>query len=85
MATLAHPLNGFLAENIPWQWGKQYQEGFLKLKRILHSALLLAHYDPKKPVWLPADALSFGLGAVLSLLSEDEEEKPMAFASCTLS
>ena len=50
MATLAHPLNGFLAENIPWQWGKQYQEGFLKLKRILHSALLLVHYDPKKPV-----------------------------------
>ena len=85
MATLAHPLNGFLAENIPWQWSKQYQEGCLKLKRISQSAPLLAHYDPKKPVWLPADALSFGLGAVLSLLSEDEEEKPMAFASCTLS
>ena len=38
MATLAHPLNGLLAENIPWQWAKQCEEAFLKLKRIFQSA-----------------------------------------------
>ena len=26
--TLAHPLNGLLAENISWQWTKQCQEAF---------------------------------------------------------
>ena len=41
-ATLAHPLNGLFAENIPWQWTKQCQEEFLKLKRIFQSAPLLA-------------------------------------------
>ena len=85
MATLAHPFNGLLAENIPWQWTKQCQEAFLKLKRILQSPPLLAHYDPKKPVRLVFDASSFGLGAVLSQISEDGEEKPIAFASRTLS
>ena len=48
MVTLAHPLNHLLAENIPWEWTKQCQEAFLKLKGILQSAPLLVHYDPKK-------------------------------------
>jgi len=69
MATLAHPL---LTENIPWQWTKQCQKAFLKLKRILRSANFLAHYHQKKPVRLAVHASSFGLGAVLSHLYEDE-------------
>ena len=51
----------------------------------LQSAPLFAHYDPTKPVRLAVDASSFGLGAVLSHLSQDGKEKPIAFASCTLS
>ena len=85
MATLAHPLNRLLVENIPWKWSKQCQEAFVKLKGILQSAPLLAHYDPKKAVRLAVDSSSFGLGAVLSHVSEDGEEKPIAFVSCTLS
>ena len=57
----------------------------MKLKGILQSAPLLAHYDPKKAVRLAVDSSSFGLGAVLSHVSEDSEEKPIAFASRTLS
>ena len=82
MATLANPLNRLLVENIPWKWSKQCQEAFQKLKGILQSALLLTHYDPKKR--LAVDASSFGLGAVLSHVSEDGEEQPIAFASHTL-
>ena len=46
---------------------------------------LVGTLDPKKPVPLVVDASSFGLGAVLSHFSEDGEEKPIGFASCTLS
>ena len=45
----------------------------------------ITHYDPKKPVRLAVDASSFGLGAVMSHVSEDGEDKPIAFASRTLS
>ena len=69
MATLAHPLNRLLVEKIPWKWSKQYQEAFVKLKGILQSAPLLAHYDPKKAVRLAVDSSSFGLGAALSHVS----------------
>ena len=72
MATLTHSLNRLLVENIPWKWSKQCQEVFVKLKGILQSAPLLAHYDPKKAVRLAVD-------------SEGDEEKPIAFASGTLS
>ena len=85
MATLAHPLNRLLVENITWKWSKQCQEAFVKLKGILQSAPLLAHYDPRKVVRLAADSSSLELGAVLSHVSEDGEEKPIAFASRTLS
>ena len=81
MSTLANLLNRLLVENIPCQWSKQCQEAFQKLKGILQSASLLTHYDPKKPVRLAVDASSFGLGAVLSHVSEGDEEKPIAFAS----
>ena len=65
MAALAHPLNRLLVENIPWKWSKQCQETFQKLKGILQSAPLLAHYDPTKLVRLAVDLSSYGLGAVL--------------------
>ena len=85
MATLVHPLNRLLLENAPWKWSTQCQETFQKLKNILKSAPLLAHYDPAKQVRLAVDASSFGLGAVLLHVTVDQEERPIAFASHTLS
>ncbi|KAK2551606.1 Retrovirus-related Pol polyprotein from transposon 17.6 [Acropora cervicornis] len=49
IATLVHPLNRLLLENAPRKWSIQCQETFRKLKDILKSAPLLAHYDPAKP------------------------------------
>ena len=85
MATLVHPLNRLLLENAPWKWSIQCQETFRKLKDILKCAPLLAHYDPVKPVGLAVDASSFDLGAVLSHVTADQEERPIACASSTLS
>ena len=84
MSTLVNPLNRLLAHDVPWGWTQDCQEAFQKLKEALLNLPLLAHYDPSQPVRLAVDASSYGLGAVLSHISDDGEERPIAYASRTL-
>ena len=49
------------------------------------SAEVLAHYDPSLPIKLDCDASAVGLGAVLSHTFPDGTERPIAYASRTLS
>ena len=46
---------------------------------------MLVHYDPSKPLILSVDAGPHGIGAVLSHRLEDGSEKPIEYASRTLS
>ena len=85
MSTLVNPLNRLLAHDVPWGWTQDCKEAFQKLKEALLNSPLLAYYDPNQPVRLAVDASSYGLGAVLSHVSDDGEERPIAYASRTLS
>ena len=49
------------------------------------SAGVLAHYDPVLPLKLDCDALAYGVGAVLGHVYPDGSERPIAYASRTLS
>ena len=69
----------------PWAWTETCQVSFKKMKELLLNSPLMAHYDPNKPVRLAVDASSYGLGAVLSHVFDDGEEKPIAYASRSLS
>ena len=40
--------------------------------------------DPTLPIKLAADASAYGVGAVISHRMPDKTERPIAFASCTL-
>ena len=48
------------------------------------SSNVLAHYDPQLPLKMAADASAYGIGAVISHQYPDGTERPIAFASRTL-
>ena len=50
----------------------------------MSSDLVLAHYDPTLPLNLAADASAYGVGTVISQKYQDDSDRPIAFASCTL-
>ena len=45
---------------------------------------VLTHYNQASPVRLATDALAYGVGALLSHVGPEGEERPIAFASRTL-
>ena len=57
-------------------------KAFQESKDLLTSNTLLVHFNP---LHLMCDASPYGIGAVLSQIDEQGIERPVAYASCTLS
>ena len=84
-ASILHPLNQLLHKQTKWVWSKECERSFKLAKEKLVSTEVLAHYDPALELKLAADASAYGAGAVLSHVMQDGTERPIAFASHTLS
>ena len=84
LATIIHPLNHLRQKDVPFQWSKVCTDAFMEAKQALVSTTVLTHCNRTLPLRLAADASVYGVGAVISHVLPDGEEKPMAFASCTL-
>lgn len=83
-ATILHPLNALLCKDAKWMWSEECRESFEAAKGALTSSSLLAHYDSALPIRLAADASAYGIGAVIAHVLPDGSERPIAFASRTL-
>ncbi|KAK3708498.1 hypothetical protein QZH41_003116 [Actinostola sp. cb2023] len=80
----AHPLHRLTEAKTDFQWTPQCQLAFDELKNLLTSAPVLAYPTRYDEFVLDTDASDHGIGAVLSQI-QDGVEKPIAFASRTLS
>ena len=60
------------------------EKAFQKAKKQIASVKVLTHYDPNLPIKLVADASAYGIGAMISHRMPDGTERPIAFASRTL-
>ena len=85
LATVLSPLYLLLQKNKPWSWSGEQASAFIQAKKLLTSAEVLVHFDPKKKLLLACDAFPYGVAAVLSHLMEDGLDRPIAYASRTLS
>ena len=85
LSSLLHPLNQLLKAGSSWKWSAKCYKAFQQAKERLASAPVLAHYDITQKLKLAADASSYGIGAVISHVYDNGSERPIAYASRTLS
>ena len=85
LATLLHPMNQLMKLGSNWHWSSECEQAFAQAKKLLSSAEVLAHYNPSLPLRLATDASAYGIGAVISHIFPDGTERPIAYASRTLS
>lgn len=84
-ATVLAPLYRLLSKGTPWKWTSDHNKAFQESKELLTTAPVLTHYNPKLPLIVACDASPQGVGAVLSHKLENGDERPVAFASRSLS
>ena len=84
LANRCAPLYKLLHKDTKWSWSDECEKAVSELKEALTSDTLLVHYDPNKPLLLATDASPVGVGCVISHIMEDGSERPIAYASRSL-
>ena len=83
LLTLLHPLNTLLKDDKSWDWTQECEKAFVAAKKLLTAAPVLVHYDPSLPIQMAGGASAYGIGAVISHILPNGQERPIAYASCS--
>lgn len=84
LSGILHPIYNLLKDSVPFNWSKACQKAFDAVKKEIGSDKVLAHFDPTLPLILATDASPYAVGAVLSHIYPNGLERPIQFASQTL-
>ncbi|TLY46627.1 MAG: DDE-type integrase/transposase/recombinase, partial [Gammaproteobacteria bacterium] len=84
-STVLSPMYNLLKKDVVFNFDKKCVDAFNTVKELLSNSPILAHYDTNLQLKLAVDASSTGLGAVLSIITPEGVEKPIAYQSRTLS
>lgn len=84
LSTVLSPLYELLRKSVKFNWSCRQDEAFRKSKELLSSGKVLVHFDPELELVLACDASPQGLGSVLSHRYSNGDEKPIAYASRSL-
>lgn len=78
------PLYGLLKKGKHFIWGKSQNIAFERVKKMLCSTEVLAHYDMNLETILTCDASEHGIGAILAQRESGGRERVVAYASRVL-
>ena len=84
LSNILHPLHELLQKGVKWHWSKDCSKAFAQSKAELVASKVLVPYDEKRKLILACDASPYGVGAVISHVMDDGQERPIAYASRTL-
>lgn len=84
VSAILHPLNSLLQADKPFIWSKLCEKAFQRIKTEVTSNAVLTPYNPSLPLILATDASPWGISAILSHKMPDDSEKPIYFASRSL-
>uniref|UniRef100_A0A3Q1G3C6 Reverse transcriptase/retrotransposon-derived protein RNase H-like domain-containing protein n=1 Tax=Acanthochromis polyacanthus TaxID=80966 RepID=A0A3Q1G3C6_9TELE len=84
-ADVVEPLRVLLRKNSTFQWNDERQVSFDQVRQLIVNSPALALFDPARPTIVSTDASDYGLGAVLTQMDNNGEERTVAFASRSLS
>ena len=84
LSSTLEQVHKLLMKDASWEWSTEQQQVFEKNKNRLQSSNFLVHYDPKKELVVSCDAPPM-VWAVLAHVVKHGSEKPVAYASRTLS
>ena len=76
-ATMLKPLHSLLRAGEKWVWSDECESVFQESKTEHLTNRVLVHYDSKKALKLDCDASQYGVGAVLSHVMGNGEERPI--------
>ena len=82
LSTELEPLHELLrSSNGKWNCSQRQQAAFESVEMLLQDALALVHYDSHKKIVVSCDASPYGLGGVLSRVSDYGRDQPIAYVS----
>jgi hypothetical protein len=78
------PLTRLTRKGAPWLFSDDCRRAFNSLKTAFTSAPILSHWIPDVPLVVETDASDYAIAGILSLHCPDNELRPIAFYSRTL-
>jgi hypothetical protein len=84
LSTETEKLRRLLRKDVEWIWGEQEEETFIRLKTLVSSDTVLAHFNAELETSVITDAGAVGVGAILVQKQIDGCLRPVHYSSRTL-
>ncbi|KAF1316914.1 reverse transcriptase, partial [Globisporangium splendens] len=80
-AGIIRPLSTLLKKDVDWKWSDECQDSFVKVKRSLMEAPVLAIADHERPFYVVCDASDFAIGCSLMQRDDTDRERVICYQS----